>query len=85
VKEKRDVLNAEPLFAADHLGAKEVAESLRRQELLTGEERREVERRRPVDVGRELKDTKGRSAFLPLLGNVQRQFAGREGNTIQLA
>ena len=77
-------LTLKSLFAADHLGAEEVAESLRRQELLTGEERREVEWRRPVDVGRKLKDSKG-DPFLTAARNGQRQSAGREGYTIRLA
>ena len=58
-------LTLSPL-AADHLRPEEVAESLRRQELLTREERREVEWRRPVDVGRKLKDFRA-TRFLPLL------------------
>ena len=52
-------LTPSPSLAADHLGAEEVAERLRRQQPLAGEEGREVERRRPVDARRKLHDAKG--------------------------
>ena len=70
-------LTPSPSLAADHLGAEEVAERLRRQQPLAGEERREVERRRPVDVGRQLNDAEG-DALVTAARNFERHFAGRE-------
>ena len=44
-----------PSLPRDHLGAEEVAEGLRGEQPLAGKEGREVQRRRAVDAGRQLR------------------------------
>ena len=77
-------LTPSPSLPPDHLGAEEIAERLRGEQALAGEERREVERRRPVDAGRQLEDPE-LEAFVRDIGQLENHLAGRDGARVRRA